>query len=111
MYELGGLVQHLPEETYFWVTVCTECCQELNDLPHLDEEPLVYDITFVLDLVALSELPDNVVQKMLPIITTSDGSCCTRRVKVKRQQKTFTKTFHKEFMKSNHTNYGFPGSG
>ena len=50
--------------------------KKLTDLLLLNEAPLVHNIRFDLNLVALSELPDNVVQQMLPIMTTSDGNCC-----------------------------------
>ena len=65
------LMQHTFGSLYELIVV-----KKLTDLLLSKEAPLVNDIRFDVDPAALSELPDNVVQQMLPIISTSDGSFC-----------------------------------
>ena len=54
----------------------------LTDVPSLNAAPLVHDIKFDLDPVALSELPDNAVQQILTIMTTIDVNCCPQSISI-----------------------------
>ena len=71
------LKQHTFEALYGLIVV-----KKLTDLPLLNEAPLVHDIRFELDPVAVSELPDCVVQQMLPIMTTGDSNCCPQSISI-----------------------------